>query len=109
MSQQPPHEVFDQELAEKLIGKRLLVGVTHRNKEGAMVRRSQILGRVTVADRIRGICIRHEHSGEETWFPPDTRGIESARRGEYKNRSTGEIVIDPDYLARWVVSSGQPE
>jgi len=41
---------------------------------------------------------------EETWLPPDTRGIEQAPRGEYKNRVTGEVVTDPDYVGRWVIT-----
>lgn len=103
--QQPPHEVFDEKLADKLIGKRLLVGVTQTDEKGAMLRRSQIAGRVIIADRIRGICIKNEQSDEDTWLPPDTRGIEPASPGEYRNRATGEVVSDPDYVARWVISA----
>jgi len=98
-------EFFDDKLASELIGKRLLVGITHQNSEGAMLRRTQLVGHVTVADRNRGICIRDDQNSQETRFPPDTRGITPARPGEYRNRTTGEVVKDPEYLASWRITA----
>jgi hypothetical protein len=101
----PPHNVFDDALAKNLVGKTLLIGITHRDSDGKVLRRSQIFGLVTVADRAKGICIRDNRTSEEKWFPADTRGIEPARPGEYRNRATGELVCDPDYLDSWTVAA----
>jgi hypothetical protein len=101
----PPHEVFDDALAKNLVGKTLLIGITHTDSDGKMLRRSQIVGLVTVANRAKGICIRDNRTSEEKWFPPDTRGIEPAPPGEYRNRATGEVVNDPDYLDSWTVAA----
>jgi len=105
----PAHEAFDEELARELVGKLILVGITHKDHEGNFVRRSQIFGRVALADRIRSICIRDEREGEESWFPPDTRGITPAPPGQYRNRATGEVVHDPDYLASWTITAPEPK
>ena len=103
----PPHSIFDDTLAENLIGKTLLIGITHTDSEGKMLSRSQIFGSVTIANRDQGICIRNSQSDEEKWFPPDTRGIEPARPGQYRNRATGEVVDNPDYLGSWTIAAGK--
>ena len=97
----PPHSIFDDALANDLVGKSLLVGITHTDSEGNILRRSQIFSLVTVANRSNGICIRDTQTSEEKWFPPDTRGIKPAPAGEYRNRATGEVVREPDYLGSW--------
>jgi hypothetical protein len=71
----PPRNIFDDTLAKELVGRSLLVGITHTDAEGKMLSRSQIFGLVTIANRLQGICIRNNQTSEEKWFPPDTRGI----------------------------------
>jgi hypothetical protein len=101
----PPHNIFDDALANDLVGKSLLVGITHTDSEGNMLHRSQVFGSVTIANRAKGICIRDKQTSEEKWFPPDTRGIKPAPAGEYRNRATGEVVNDPDYLGSWTIAA----
>ena len=101
----PAPENFDDGLASELVGKLILVGFTHNDHAGKFVRRSQICGRIVLADRLRGICIREEQTGNENWLPPDTRGIKPAPPGEYRNRATGEVVKNPDYLASWTITA----
>jgi len=103
----PPHDLFDDILAKEIVGKSVLIGITHTDSEGQMIRRSQIFGVVIVADRVRGICIRDNQTSEEKWLPPDTRGIKPAPPGQYRNRATGEVVNDPDYLGSWAIAAGQ--
>ena len=104
----PPRELFDDDLAHQLVGKSLLIGVIHVDHAGRELRRSQIFGRVVVADRLRGICVLQDQDGEEKWLPPDTRGIKLARPGEYRNRATGELVVNPDFLASWTFTEPAP-
>jgi hypothetical protein len=46
-------------------------------------------------------------AGETYGLPPDLRSLKPAPAGEYRLRSTHEIVRDPDYLATWVIE--QPD
>lgn len=101
----PPKEFFDEEFATSLVGKTLLVGITHLNHNGEFQSRSQFFGRVIVADRRQGVCVRNEVDGSVAWYPPDTRGIKAARPGKYTNRATGEVVHDPDFTAAWVFTA----
>ena len=36
-------------------------------------------------------------------LPPDITAIEVAAKGEYYLKSTGEIVVNPDYVAIWTI------
>jgi hypothetical protein len=42
--------------------------------------------------------------GEEFNLPPDTRAIEIASAGEYRLRTTGEVVMDPDFTAMFSIT-----
>ena len=101
----PPHNLFDDALANDLVGKSVLVGITHTDSEGNMLHHAQIFGLVTIANRAKGICIRDHQTNEENWLPPDTRGIKPAPPGEYRNRATGEVVKDPNYLGSWTIAA----
>jgi len=99
---------FDAALAEILIGKRVLVGITYANRRGETTRSEQVFGTVTSADR-QGIRVALDgvRRGETKWLPPATGVFRPAPRGEYRLRSTGEVVVDPDFTAQWTVK--QPD
>jgi hypothetical protein len=99
----PPPEFFDDELAAKLLGRSLLIGITDETHNGELIGRRQVFGQVLVADRRRGICVRNNKDASEFWLPPDTRGIEAAAPGEYRNRTTGEVIVNPDFLASLIL------
>jgi hypothetical protein len=96
-----PH--FDEKEAESIIGKHLLVGVTHRNHNEEITGIEQFHGEVIRASREEGIILRLSGSGEERWVPPDLSRLEPAAPGNYKLKATGEVVVDPDLLSTWTV------
>ena len=100
----PP--AWDQEEADRLIGKYALVGVTWLRPDGVTVtKQDQYHGRIVAADQDTGIRIDGEgaFAGETRHFPPDPTAFVPADPGEYELRSTGEVVKDPDVLATWTV------
>jgi hypothetical protein len=101
----PPRDFFDDKFARDLVGRTLLVGITERQHDGTLIRRRQVFGTVTVAERGRGICVRVHADNSEFWLPPDTRGISRAEPGDYRNRTTGEVVSNPDYTASWAFAA----
>ena len=83
----------------ELLGRILLVGITYYTHDNEFIEQKQFYGRVTEANES---FIRIEQkNGEMITIPPDLRSTERARPGEYKLRSTGEVVINPDFLATW--------
>lgn len=92
-----------------LVGKRVLVGITILDFRGNVRAREQVHGRIDVADPNRGILIELHGSGagKNYSLPPDLRSFEYAPPGEYRLRSTGEVVKDPDFLTTWIID--QPD
>jgi len=94
---------WDPEFAARLIGKTLLIGVTDLDAGGSPVEQVQIHGIVVEADAHCGITIscQGDNAGRKFNLPPSLEAIVPAKPGEYRLRSTGEIVIDPDYTTTW--------
>lgn len=94
---------FDEEEAKTIIGKHLLVGVTHCNHNEEVTGIEQFHGEIVRASREEGVVLRLSGSGEERWVPPDLSRLQPAAPGNYKLKGTGEIVVDPDLLSMWTV------
>ena len=94
---------FDEEKAKAIIGKHLLVGVTHRNHRDEVTGIEQFHGEIIRASREGGIILRISGTGEERWVPPDLSRLETAAPGNYRLKGSGEVVVDPDFLSTWAV------
>lgn len=92
---------WDHDQAERLHGSTVLVGLTYNEPAG--MRQEQIFGTVMAADPDEGITLRLEgrRSGQVYTLPPDLGAFIPAKPGTYRLRSTGEIVVDPDYTTSW--------
>jgi len=86
---------------KNIIGKTILVGITYLDKDENVLNQIQFCGTVVKADN-QNIAIKS--SSEEFFLPPDLTSISIAPEGEYKLRSTGEIIVNPDLLTTWTVS-----
>ena len=87
------------------IGKHLLVGITVNGVDGELMYQEQFHGLIVAADD-GGLVIERAGNGARISLPPD---LTKASPGEYLLRSTGEVVVDPDYLAKWSWTEGDPE
>ena len=90
-----------------LLGKVILVGITYYTHDKRLIEQKQYHGTVIHADE-KGIVIR-KANGEEEKLPPDLRSTKPAPPGEYRERSTGEIVVNPDFFTTWNVVEGPPK
>ena len=86
---------------DELIGKTMLVGLTYLNAQEEEAGEMQIHGTVVRVDE-DGIIIQQE-DGEEFAIPADMSAIEPAEPGDYKLNTTGEVVVDPDFIALWTI------
>lgn len=101
-SSQPPP--FDIEMARRLVGKRVLIGLTFVG-QGEPDRHEQMNGVVKDVSE-DGFAI-HLSNDETYWLPPDLRPWKNADPGQYRLRSTGEVIVDPDYITNWYVTPGE--
>jgi hypothetical protein len=88
-----------------LLGKYVLVGITRKDARDNVLELEQLHGRIISADPARGLSLQLEGSRAGTTYqlPPDLRSLKPAPRGDYRLRSTGEVIHDPDFLATWVI------
>jgi hypothetical protein len=108
MAAQPGQPYFDRDLANHLIGRHVIVGMTYLHHDGSLDRQEQAHRFVVRADE-ELVAIEVWGTGEMITLPPDLRPFETpAAPGEYRLRSTGEIVVDPDYTVSWTVSAADP-
>lgn len=96
----PPRDaiVLTSGRAAALQGRLVLIGITEL--AGDRERHFQTYGRIVGVDASRGVTIACEgvHTGRTFVVPPDGRAFHPAQPGPYRLRSTGETVIDPDFL-----------
>lgn len=95
----PLLESFDDDAALGFIGKSLLVGVTKTTATGDIVARCELHG-IIVAVTAAGIDVelRGPHDGKTWRMPPWLFDLHPAAAGCYRLRTTGEVVVDPDFL-----------
>jgi len=94
---------WDDGRARSMVGSLVVIGLTRANPDGDTF--EQMLGTLKSADHDKGFEIELDGSrkGGVYWLPPHLDAFQQAAPGEYRLRSTGEIVVNPDYLATWIV------
>jgi len=85
-----------------LVGKTILIGLTYWTANNEFIEQKQYWGTVTEANENRILVKRND--GEIIGLPPDLSSTQVAALGEYRLRSTGEIVVNPDYLTTWNIN-----
>jgi hypothetical protein len=85
-----------------MVGKYVLVGITYVDAADRPVEQRQFHGVIESANERDGFAIRVDDRTVE-WLPPHVAAFENAAAGEYRLRSTGEVVTDPDLLSTWIV------
>jgi hypothetical protein len=92
---------------EEYIGKHLLVGLTYVDHNDKVTQQRQLHGTITRITE-EGIFFDQANGEGEFSLPPDVESLKPARAGEYRLRSTGEVVVDPDYVSSWTINAPPP-
>ena len=94
---------WDQTIADDMIGAVVLIGITYIHPEADT--QEQMYGVIDSVDEIDGfgIILSGAREGETYRLPPDLKSFERAPPGDYRLRSTGETVTDPEYISQWTV------
>jgi hypothetical protein len=105
---------WDEDRAQELIGKTVLIGLTFATHDGEMIEQVQRHGVVEDADQDAGIGVRLVGPGQ-VWdrelyvLPPVLSSFLDAAPGSYGLRSTGETIVDPDLTSTWEIRSPPEE
>ena len=92
---------LDESKASEYLGRTILLGVTYLDSNNQLLAQRQWFGTILTFNNSEGIRIQLRNSAWPCCLPPDPRGIHKAKPGTYTLKSTGEEVVDPDYLATW--------
>ncbi len=101
-----PH--LDESKAKDYVGKTVLIGVTYLDHKERVTSQIQWYGTITEVSNQKGIVINLKNDTNYCALPPDLSALRPAKKGEYKLHSTGEIVIDPDFLTTWTRKAPDP-
>ena len=86
-----------------IVDKLILVGITYKNNSDEIIETEQFCGNIISADEKNGIEIKRVDTDEIVILPPDLTSIQRASLGEYRLKTTGERVINPDLLSQWII------
>ena len=88
-----------------MVGGTLLARIRYLNPDDTVASVLEIAGVVTEVDPLVTIAL----AGREPFtLPPDPEAFEAAEPGQYRLRTTGEVVTDPDFLTIWTVHLARP-
>jgi hypothetical protein len=102
---------YFQERAKKIIGKRVVIGISYYDHEGVFIELKQMHGTIVRANTRNGVAVELEgiRKGEIFWLPPDLKAFKKAKRRIYKARSTAEVIEYPDLISTWKVAKPAPD
>ena len=86
---------------ESFIGKTIIVGLTFVSHDDVILRREELYGTIS-ATREDGVHIVLAGGGEYS-LPPDISAIEVAPPGNYRFKTTGQVIVNPDYMTTWTI------
>jgi hypothetical protein len=108
VSQDQERPQWDQEKADRLVGKYVLVGITWLAADRQTVEsQGEYHGRITAVDREKGITVVCEGSaaGQTMELPPVPAAFQEARPGSYRLSSTDEVIDNPDFTCAWTFTA----
>ena len=79
------------------IGKLILIGIRYYNNNNELLEQYQTSG-------IIEIKIKRENYKELFTIPNDDRAIIEAKPGDYRERQSGKVIKNPDYISQWTVT-----
>ncbi|MFO1459651.1 MAG: hypothetical protein U1G08_09575 [Verrucomicrobiota bacterium] len=86
----------------ELLGRTVLVGITRVDPENKVLSQEQFHGVVeSLADEL--VHIRVAGNGADFTLFPEPTAFARAKPGHYRLRSTGEVVVDPDFTTSLTV------
>lgn len=83
-----------------MVGATLLVRITYLLTDETVSHVAEFAGVVSSVDPLVTI---EQGDNESFTLPPDPDAYEAAAPGEYRLRSTGETVLNPDFISMWTV------
>jgi hypothetical protein len=86
-----------------VVGKTVMVMITFRDDTGKITGYQQFHGAIINADENVGIVVSTQNNGEIK-LPPQLSALQPAMPGQYRESSSGSVIVDPDYISLWEIN-----
>lgn len=93
-----------EELQEYLKGKIFLIGLTVIDNKGELIEQYQTHGKVKEL-MVDGLFKIERRDGSIFQMPYDKDTIKKAEKGEYREKETGHIIKNPDFIMTWEITT----
>lgn len=100
---------FNMENIEAMIGRGVIVDLTTRESDEAVVERTQLYGEVIRVSGDEGIVLKLHDSEREYILPPNVDDFEQLAPGTYHLEPEGTVIENPDLRTTMVVHRPPPE
>jgi hypothetical protein len=100
---------FDSSKIASFLGKHIIIGITYVDHNDDFISKKQVHGIIDRINMHEGIVVILHGSNEQLRLPPWVDDLEPAAPGDYRFKSTGEVVSNPDYKCSWLVKSPPPD
>lgn len=87
---------------ETILNKIMLIGISYVNESKEIIKQVQFAGKIVEASQEKGIIVKTVQDNRSILLPPDLSAIQQADPGEYKLKSTGEVILNPDLISTWI-------
>lgn len=85
------------------IGKLILIGINYYDNNNELLEQYQTSGIIESVTE-KEIKIKRENYKVLFTIPNDDRAIMEAKPGKYRERQSGKIIENPDYISQWAVT-----
>ncbi|HVK53740.1 MAG TPA: hypothetical protein VM532_01805 [Burkholderiales bacterium] len=94
------------EIIASYLGKTILIGLTVLASDNSVIGKIETHGVIT---KLEGeyLVIKRSNDQPDFRLPFAPNYISSATPGEYRLRTTGEVVTNPDFLTTWDIHAGK--
>ena len=83
------------------VGKLVLVGVSLVDPKGTLLKHVQVHGTLKEIDSEVGIILLLSDSHKEFYLPPVINFLRPVAAGTYRERASGRVVSNPDFVTVW--------
>ena len=97
---------WDQDEADWLVGKQVVVGITRLASDGVTVKaQSQYRGKIVSADEVDGFKIEcgGKLAGKIMTLPPDLSSFRIVEPDEQKRQSSSKAADEPEIVSNWTI------
>lgn len=102
------NHIIDEQKVAQMINKHIIIGITIYDFDGTFLEQKQMHGDIVRINEEEGIVIKLHNSDVEYSLPPHLDSVQIAPEGEYRFRSTGEVVVNPDFMTSWTITKPDP-